>query len=199
MILRILKKDSEETLIRECQKGSPAAQRDLYNKYSRKMLGICRRYVNRQAEAEDIMIEGFMRVFDKISQFKFEGSFEGWVRRIMVNEALGYIRKNKSLFLSVDVDDVHNEPATFHMDGDDLAAQDLLRLVQDLPQGYRTVFNLFAIEGYAHEEIANMLGISESTSKSQLSRARALLQKQLEALQKKTTERKSYEQRAASC
>jgi RNA polymerase sigma-70 factor (ECF subfamily) len=199
MILRILRKDSEETLIRGCQQGNPAAQRDLYNKYSRKMLGVCQRYVNRQAEAEDIMIEGFMRVFDKIGQFKSEGSFEGWVRRIMVNEALGYIRKNKSLFLSVDVEDVHNEPATFHVDGDELAAQDLLQLVQELPQGYRTVFNLFAIEGYSHEEIAGMLGISENTSKSQLSRARALLQKKLAALQKKTTEQKSYEQRAASC
>ncbi len=110
MILRILRKDSEEKLIRDCQQGNPAAQRDLYNKYSRKMLGICQRYVNRQADAEDIMIEGFMRVFDKIGQFKSEGSFEGWVRRIMVNEALGYIRKNKS-FLSVDAEDVHNEPA----------------------------------------------------------------------------------------
>lgn len=163
------------------------------------MLGICQRYVNRQADAEDIMIEGFMRVFDKIGQFKSEGSFEGWVRRIMVNEALGYIRKNKSLFLSVDAEDVHNEPAAFHVDGDELATQDLLQLVQELPQGYRTVFNLFAIEGYSHEEIAGMLGISENTSKSQLSRARALLQKRLAALQKKTTEQKSYEQRAASC
>ncbi len=199
MMLRILKTDSEEKLIRDCQRGHAGAQRDLYNKYSRKMLGVCLRYVNRQAEAEDVMIEGFMRVFDKIGQFKFEGSFEGWVRRIMVNEALGYLRKNKSIFLSVDVEEVHNEPATFHVDGDALAAEDLLRLVQELPPGYRTVFNLFALEGYSHEEIANTLGISENTSKSQLSRARALLQKQLAALEKKTMiEPEAYAQRAAA-
>jgi RNA polymerase sigma-70 factor (ECF subfamily) len=187
----IYKSDTEEKLIRACQKGDAIAQREIYNKYSRKMLGVCMRYVNSQFEAEDILISGFMRVFGKIEQYKHEGSFEGWLRRVMVNEALGYIRKNKSIYLEVEIEkadyqqDVHTEAAT------DLEAEDLLKLVQQLPQGYKTVFNLYAIEGYSHKEIADMLQISENTSKSQLSRARALLQQYLLSTEKKTAERKT--------
>jgi RNA polymerase sigma-70 factor (ECF subfamily) len=148
------------------------------------------RYVNSQFEAEDILISGFMRVFDKIEQYKHEGSFEGWLRRVMVNEALGYIRKNKSIYLEVEIEKVAytkeaNTDASTHLE-----AEDLLKLVQRLPQGYKTVFNLYAIEGYSHKEIADMLQISENTSKSQLSRARALLQQYLESTEKKTADQK---------
>jgi RNA polymerase sigma-70 factor (ECF subfamily) len=186
MNLRLQKWDSEEKLIRSCQKGEASAQREIYNRFSRKMLAVCMRYINQHMEAEDVMINGFMRVFDKIEQFKYEGSFEGWLRRIMVNEALGYIRKNKSLFMQVDIEDVHQQPGLYHIDSDGLEAEDLLNLVQQLPTGYRTVFNLYAIEGYSHKEIAETLGISENTSKSQLSRSRALLQQLLVNVEKKT-------------
>ncbi len=129
MILRVLKTDKEEKLIRDCQRGQPSAQRELYEKYSRKMLGICQRYVNGREEAEDILIEAFMKVFEKIGYFKFEGSFEGWVRRIMVNEALGYLRRNKSVYLNVDVEDVHNDAAVQHLDSDSVYRFDLLGLL----------------------------------------------------------------------
>ena len=187
----IYKSDTEEKLIRACQKGDAIAQREIYTKYSRKMMGVCMRYVNSQFEAEDILISGFMRVFDKIGQYKHEGSFEGWIRRIMVNEALGYIRKNKSIFLEVEIEkvDYHKEANTEAYTG--LEAEDLLRLVQQLPHGYKTVFNLYAIEGYSHKEIAEMLQISENTSKSQLSRARALLQQYLMDTEKKTANTKT--------
>lgn len=190
----IYKSDTEEKLIRACQKGDAIAQREIYNKYSRKMMGVCMRYVNSEFEAEDILISGFMRVFDKIGQYKHEGSFEGWIRRVMVNEALGYIRKNKSIYLEVEIEkaDYHKEANTEAYTG--LEAEDLLKLVQQLPHGYKTVFNLYAIEGYSHKEIAEMLQISENTSKSQLSRARALLQQYLLNTEKKTVNTKtSYE------
>jgi RNA polymerase sigma factor (sigma-70 family) len=197
--LYIYKSDSEEKIIRACQKGEASAQREIYNKYSRKMMGVCLRYVNSRFEAEDILIAGFMRVFEKIGQYKHEGSFEGWLRRVMVNEALGYIRKNKSIYMEVEIDKAdyqsdYNTEASTHLE-----AEELLQLVQGLPTGYKTVFNLYAIEGYSHKEIADMLGISENTSKSQLSRARALLQQQLADLEKKTVKTEvSYEKSPAA-
>lgn len=182
----IYKSDQEEKLIRDCQKGQAYAQREIYEKYSRKMLGVCFRYVNSQFEAEDILINGFMKVFDKIEQYKHEGSFEGWIRKIMVNESLGYIRKNKSIYLEVDIEKADYLSDTNSFQPTDLEAEDLLNLVQQLPTGYRTVFNLYAMEGYSHKEIADMLGINENTSKSQLSRARVLLQQYIQELEKKT-------------
>jgi len=128
--------------------------------------------------AEDVMIEGFIKVFGKIGQFKSDGSFEGWIRRIMVNEALGYLRKQKRIpedFLS---EEASNIPDYQYAD-QNLDAQEIMVLIEQLPMGYRTVFNLYAIEGYAHTEIAELLGITESTSKSQLHRARAMLQRML--------------------
>ena len=142
------------------------------------MYAICLRYVKDSAQAEDVTITAFVKVFNKIDQFKGDGSFEGWIRRIMVNESLGFIRKNKSMYLEVDIEMADREP-DYSTLGNELEAQDLMKLVQQLPVGYRTVFNLYAIEGYSHQEIAEELGVSVNTSKSQLSRARALLQKQL--------------------
>jgi len=166
---------SEEALVIACQKGDPKAQKRIYEKYSPKMLGICFRYVHDDYEAEGIMIEGFVKVFGKINTFKLEGSFEGWVRRIMVNESLMYLRSNKNAQFQTSYDQVlyEPEPEQFRTD---LETQDLLKLIEKLPLGYKTVFNLYAIEGYSHAEIAKQLGITESTSKSQLSRARVILQ-----------------------
>lgn len=167
---------SEEALVKACQKGDPKAQRRVYEKYSSKMFGICFRYVHDDFEAEEIMIEGFVKVFEKINTFKLEGSFEGWIRRIMVNEALMYLRSNKKAQFETSYDQILYEPEQFRTD---LETQDLLKLIEKLPIGYKTVFNLYAIEGYSHAEIAKQLGITESTSKSQLSRARVILQNAL--------------------
>lgn len=165
---------SEEALVRACQKGDSKAQRRVYEKYSSKMLGVCYRYVHDEFESEEIMIEGFIKVFQKIESFKLEGSFEGWIRRIMVNESLMYLRSHKKAHLEVSYDQIlYEEPQPFSTD---LEVNDVMKLIENLPLGYRTVFNLYAIEGYSHAEIGKQLGITESTSKSQLSRARAILQ-----------------------
>ena len=120
----------------------------------------------------------FTKIFERIDQYKNEGSFEGWIRRVMVNESLSYLRKSKNMYLEMDIAAADREP-DFSRAESDLEAADLLKMIGDLPTGYRVVFNLYAIDGYSHHEIADQLGISENTSKSQLSRARALLQKRL--------------------
>jgi RNA polymerase sigma-70 factor (ECF subfamily) len=173
---------SEDSLVRACQQGDPKAQRRVYERYSARMLSLCGRYLPDEFEAEEAMIEGFMKVFDRIGQFKMEGSFEGWIRRIMVNESLMYLRSKKAAGWQANYDDVEYEVEPVAA-ATDLEADELHRLVQQLPTGYRTVFNLYAIEGYNHAEIAESLGISESTSKSQLHRARALLQEWVQKLE----------------
>ena len=142
------------------------------------MFSVCRRYVMQLQEAEDILVCGFTKVFQKLDQFKGQGSFEGWVRRIMVNEALTFIRRNKSMYLEVEIEKASREP-DFHKLSDQLEVEDLEKMIDRLPMGYKTVFNLYAIEGFSHKEIAEKLGISENTSKSQLSRARVHLQRLL--------------------
>ncbi len=177
MTLKITESE-EHLLIENCRKKDQKAQKEVFDKYSPKMLGICNRYLRDFDQAEDVMVGGFVKVFSRIDQYKGDGSFEGWVRRIMVNEALTFIRKNKNMYLEVDIEVADREP-DYSTLSNSLEANDLLKLVHDLPTGYRTVFNMYAIEGYSHKEIAKALGISENTSKSQLSRARVLLQKQL--------------------
>jgi len=183
----------EDRLISKCRKQDGKAQKALYDKYASKMLGVCHRYIKDTDQAEDVMITGFVKVFEKIDQFKSEGSFEGWIRRIMVNQSLSFIRKNKGMYLEVDIEVADREP-DYKSLNDNLEAQDLLTLINNLPTGYQTVFNLYAIEGYSHKEIAEKLQISENTSKSQLSRARTLLQKQLVEQEEMVNEKiKSYE------
>ncbi|TRX56021.1 RNA polymerase sigma factor [Fulvivirga sp. M361] len=177
MTLKIHRSE-EDILIRKCCQQDGQAQEALYNRYAASMLGTCCRYIKDPDQAEDVMIGGFVKVFRKIDQFKGEGSFEGWLRRVMVNEALTFIRKNKNMYLEVDIETIDREP-NYHTLNSELEADDLLQLVHQLPTGYRTVFNMYAVEGYSHKEIAEQLGISENTSKSQLSRARGLLQKKL--------------------
>jgi RNA polymerase sigma-70 factor (ECF subfamily) len=165
--------------VNECLKGNKKAQKCLFELLSGKMMGICRRYIAEKQAAEDVMIIGFMKVFEKMDQFNHNGSFEGWVRKLMVNEALMYIRANKSVHLVSESDTVCDNLIVEDA-FKNLEAEDLLKIIEQLPPGYRTVFNLFAIEGYSHQEIAERLNISENTSKSQLHKARALLKVKLE-------------------
>lgn len=157
------------------------------------MYSLCLRYVKETDEAQDVMIKGFMKVFEKLEHFKGAGSFEGWIRKIMVNEALMFIRKNKTMYLEVEIEKAEYEP-DYHLVGNNMEADDLLKMINSLPVGYRTIFNLYAIEGFSHKEIADQLNISENTSKSQLSRARVLLQKMLIESEKNIKEKiLSYE------
>jgi len=165
-------------LIEGCLQNSPSAQKAVYERYSPKMYAICIRYVGDSESAKDILIQGFLKVLNKIGQFKREGSFEGWIRRIIVNESLTYLRKNKFMHLEVDLETAEREP-DYNFVQNTFEADELIALVNLLPPGYKTVFNLFAIEGYSHKEIAEMMGINENTSKSQLSRARKHLQELL--------------------
>ena len=178
MKLSIQKSITEEDLIAKCQKENPKAQAALYDKYAKKMFAVCQRYIKTHDEAEDTMIHAFMKAFSNISKFEGKGSFEGWLRRIMVNESLTYLRRNKSMYIEVEIEKADYEPDYSSL-GNQLEADDLMKMVAELPVGYRTVFNLYAIEGYSHKEIAEQLGVNINTSKSQLSRARALLQRQL--------------------
>ena len=178
MKLVINKSVTEEDLIKGCINLDSTAQKQLYEKYSAKMFGICLRYVKDYSEAEDVLVTAFMKVFDRLVQYKGQGSFEGWIRRVTINEALTFLRKNRNMYLEVEIEKVDKEPE-FQKLENELEVEDLLNMVKRLPEGYRTVFNLYAIEGYTHREIAKKLEINVNTSKSQLSRARKLLQKYL--------------------
>ncbi len=167
--------ESEEDIIEGCKSGDREAQHKLYALYASKFFGICRRYMKDERDAEEVLTNGFMKIFENISKYKGEGSFEGWMKRIQVNEALMYIRKNRQMFLEVDIDTTQLDTG-FSWTQNDMETEELLKVIQALPVGYRTVFNMYAIEGFSHKEIADKLEISENTSKSQLSRARALLQ-----------------------
>ena len=178
MKLKIRKSASEEILIKKCLNGDIRAQRDLFDRYASPMLGICFRYVSGKMEAEDVMITGFKKAFDNLNTYSGTGSFRGWLRRIMINEALTYLRRNKNMYLEVDIEIVDEIP-NFPKHQELLGEEEMMAMIQDLPVGYRTVFNLYAIEGYSHKEIAGILGININTSKSQLSRARSILQNKL--------------------
>jgi len=178
MKLVINKSVTEEELIKGCLNLDPTAQKQLYEKYSAKMFGVCLRYVKDYSEAEDVLITAFMKVFDRLVQYKGQGSFEGWIRRVTINEALTFLRKNRNMYLEVEIEKIDKEPE-FQKLENELEVEDLLNMVKRLPEGYRMVFNLYAIEGYSHKEIAKKLEINVNTSKSQLSRARKLLQKYL--------------------
>lgn len=170
---------SHETQLVRALKGSdPKAQRAVYERFSGKMMSVCLRYVGDRMTAEDVLVQGFMKIFDSILQFREEGSFEGWMRRIMVNEALAYLRRQRRFLDSVGIEEAAAVPDYTYAD-QDLQAAEIMGMIEKLPLGYRTVFNLYAIEGFTHLEIAGMLGITESTSKSQLHRARMHLQQMI--------------------
>lgn len=165
-------------LIEGCKRKNVQAQRGLYDRYAGKLYALCCRYIKEKMEAEDVLIMAFTKILDRIDQYKGEGSFEGWMKKIVVNESLTYLRRNKNMYLEMDIEAADREPDFEKMENE-LHAEDLMKLIDALPSGYRIVFNLYAIDGYSHKEIAEQLGISENTSKSQLSRARVVLQKRL--------------------
>ncbi len=165
---------TEEELIKRCRKKDRTAQKLLFDKYSAKMFGVCRRYVKNQEDAEDVLISGLFKVLTKLDMYSHKGSFEGWIRRILVNECLMHLRKSHNFKLTVEVSNI--DIKTKANVEDDLAAQDILDLLELLPTGYRTVFNMYVLEGYKHKDIAEELGISINTSKSQLLLARRRLQ-----------------------
>lgn len=166
---------TDEELIKKCTCNDLLAQKTFYEKFAGKMFGVCLRYMNGNDEAQDVLQDGFVKVFDNLKKYQKKGSLEGWVRRIMVNTALDQIRRNKKFSDNVEVDSVSYLLSDTSFIIEELEAEDLLKIINNLPVGYRVVFNLFAIEGYSHKEIANRLGITESTSKSQYSRARKIL------------------------
>lgn len=153
-------------LISKCKMRDPLSQKHLYEQFKSVLFAICRRYINNVQEAEDVFVEGFTKIFQKIDQYEGIGSFEGWMKKIMVNEALMYLRSSKIIFEDINV--LHLESKDDFDVESDMAAKDILSLMDDLPLGYRTVFNLYVVEGYKHQEIADLLGISINTSKSQL-------------------------------
>lgn len=169
----------EKDIIRLAIDNNRHAQHRIYTTYSPKMLSVCRQYIKDLQQAEDIMITAFMKVFTKLKDFEHKGSFEGWIRRIMVNECISFLRVNKKINF---LEDEYYTEGTVN-DGEwQLSVEEIQCLIDNLPEGYKMVFNLYIIEGYKHHEIAQMLGINEGTSKSQLSHARKMLQEQINKL-----------------
>ncbi len=175
-----------EDLLADCRRGRPAAQRELYERLAYRLMGVCLRYCPSRAEAEDALQTAFVKIFTRLDQYRGQGPFEAWARRIAVTTALNSYHQHRQRAPQVEYDEATDVP---HPDGtplDQLSAEEVVTLINTLPLGYRTVLNLYAIEGYSHQEIGEMLGISEGTSKSQLSRARRLLEERLLANNKYT-------------
>ncbi|MBM3165535.1 MAG: RNA polymerase sigma factor [Bacteroidetes bacterium] len=167
-------------LVQECLNGNSRAQKTLFDKFAPRMMAVCFRYMRGKDNAEDAFQLGMIKVFAKLAEFKFEGPLEGWIRRIMVNTCLDQLRKNQRL-----ISDVGFEEVAFKMEVSEavlssMNTEALMALIQSMPTGYRVVFNMFAIEGFSHQEIAQKMGVSESTSKSQYLRARAYLRQRIE-------------------
>jgi RNA polymerase sigma-70 factor (ECF subfamily) len=173
---------SEKDLVKGCQRGKAKYQKLLYERYAPKMLAVCMRYFRTREEAQDALQDGFIKVFTNIGSFRGDGSLEGWIRRIMVNTSLNLYRNNLKRMYHLDVDDAQVQIADVSVDFDRFNVEDIMRLVQKLPDGYRIVFNMYDIDGYSHKEIAAKLSISVNTSKSQLLKARRHLKKELEKL-----------------
>ena len=172
----------EESLIAGCIKGNQMAQKALFDSFSPKFFALCLRYMNSTGDAEDVLQEGMVKIFTKLPEYKGKGSFEGWMRRIIVNTCLDQIRKNQKLKLDVSID---KEEYKLSMNAhilENMSANELIEEIKKMPPGYRVVFNMFAIEGYSHQEIAEKLGVKESTSKSQYLRARAYLKERIEKI-----------------
>ncbi len=158
---------TEQELIERCKKNDRLAQQALYDRYSPHMWGVCLRYMKNPEDAEDVLVEGFYKIFDKLDSYRGDGSFEGWIRRVLVNEALMALRKKNNFAMTVELE-VNMDVAQESTIDDELSGQEILQLLDLLPTGYRTVFNLYVLEGFKHREIAEILGISINTSKSQL-------------------------------
>ncbi|MBW6460753.1 MAG: sigma-70 family RNA polymerase sigma factor [Bacteroidales bacterium] len=170
---------TEKELIERCLENNPKAQEYLYKHYSCKMYGVCLRFARNTLEADDILQEGFIKVFSYLKDFRFEGSLEGWIRKIIINTAINYYNSKQNEWNEINLETFASNQAVAEDILDKISVGYLLQLIRELPEGYRLVFNLHVIEGYNHQEIAKMLNISENTSKSQLSRARSTLQQRL--------------------
>ena len=165
-------------LLEGCRAGNRKMQEALYRQTASKMLVVCMRYAKDRMEAEDVLQMGYIKVFQKVNEYRGDGAFEGWIRKVMVNTAIESYRKNLRSLSVVPIEDAYDQPST-GFDFSRLGMQDLLKVIQKLADGYRVVFNMYIIEGYSHKEIAETLGISEGASKSQLSRARAILKEEI--------------------
>ncbi len=163
------------TLIKKAKKGNRHSQHDLYQLFAPKMLSVCRQYLKHNDLAEEVMLNGFYKVFTKLESYSDQGSFEGWIRRIMVNESISELRRQKKLYFK-DESVIENSLEHATSIDTEFAVEEIQKVIDSLPEGYKTVFVLYAVEGYKHSEIAELLQISEGTSKSQLSKARKMLQ-----------------------
>lgn len=171
---------TETDLIKECIDGNPEMQRMLYQRFSSKMYGVCLRYCENTEDANDVMQDGFIKVYKSLGKFRAEGSFEGWIRRIFINTSIEHYRKKIKLYNVTEVQENTIEDTDLNILSS-LAVKDLLNIINELSPGYKQVFNMHVIEGYSHKEIAEILGITEGTSKSQLARAKGVLKKIIEA------------------
>lgn len=170
---------NEAQLIARAIKNNRSAQQQLYDLHSAKMLSVCRMYVKDLHHAEDVMLNGFFKVFTHLGDFRNEGSFEGWVRRIMIRESISFIRSRKELEFREEA--IEDPNGNFNNIQSNLDVEDIQKMIDALPEGYRIVFVMYAVEGYKHQEIAAILGITEGTSKSQLFKARKMLQEQVKS------------------
>jgi RNA polymerase sigma factor (sigma-70 family) len=165
----------DSRLLKDCLKGHASAQRQLYEKFASPMLSVCYRYTKSVADAEDVLQEGFVKAFKNLHQFKGEGELGGWIRRIMVTTAINYLKKNSRYNTELVFGEEHLHAVSAYHPEIQMGAKELADLIRQLPSGYQTIFNLYAVEGYSHIEIGKILGIQEGTSRSQYARARALL------------------------
>lgn len=167
--------EQDKKLISDCLKNNRAAQKQLYNQYADVMLGVCYRYTKSLADAEDVLQEGFIRVFKNLHQYKYEGELGAWIRRVMVTTALNYLKRNARYQSDLAFDKIEMHPVSDDNPEMLLNTKELASLIQQLPTGYQTIFNLYAVEGYSHVEVGELLGIADGTSRSQYARARALM------------------------
>lgn len=181
-VIQLYKNNND--LIKKAKKQSREAQHVLYEQYAPKMLSVCRYYIKDLQHAEDVMLNGFFKAFTNINQFQDKGSFEGWLRKIMVRESISFLRQKKGFEFSIEESNYEVEYQNDIYDKINVA--EIQELIDSLPEGYKVVFIMYAIEGYKHHEIAKLLDISEGTSKSQLSKARKLLQKKIKELNSKS-------------
>ncbi len=179
---------SETDLIQGCIEGDRHMQQMLYTRFSSKMYGVCLRYSSNADDAQDLLQEGFIKVYKNLVKFRGDGSFEGWIRRIFVNTSIEHFRKKVNLYSVTETQEKTIEDKEWNV-LDDLAEKDIINMIHELSPGYRAVFNLHVVEGYSHKEIAIMLGINEGTSKSQLARAKTVLKKMIETRLNKTGNR----------
>lgn len=178
----MLDKAQEIQLVKDCLKNNRIAQNKLYKHFSGQMMGLCMRYSSCKADAEDILQEGFFQVFRDLKQYKKEAPLGGWIRKVIIHTALRQLRKKKNLYPMLEIENVQDRISGAAEIYSKLGRDELLVLIQELPTGARTVFNLFAVEAFSHQEIAELLGISEGTSKSQFARAKKLLKEKMQNL-----------------